>query len=127
MGQLRFGMLSFPTVPYDALARFWRDAEALGFDSAWLADELNLPGIADFEPWTLLGALAHATTRLRIGTLISSITYRHPAFLAAQVITVDHISHGRVELGLGAGESGNNYGSLGLQVAQRMVHLRYKE
>lgn len=114
MGQLRFGILSFPTAPYDALARIWRDAEALGFDSAWLADDLNLPGYADFEPWTLLGALAHETTRLRIGTMVSAITFRHPAFLAAQVITVDHISHGRVELGLGAGESDNNYGSLGL-------------
>jgi len=114
MGQLRFGMLSFPTAPYDALARTWRDAEALGFDSAWLADDLNLPGIADFEAWTILGALAHATTRLRIGTMVSAITHRHPAFLAAQVIAVDHISHGRVELGLGAGESGNNYASLGL-------------
>jgi alkanesulfonate monooxygenase SsuD/methylene tetrahydromethanopterin reductase-like flavin-dependent oxidoreductase (luciferase family) len=114
MGALTFGILSFPAAPYEDLARRWREVEALGFDSAWLADDLNSPGVTDFEAWTLLGELARETTRLRISTLVTTITFRHPAFLAAQVITLDHISHGRVELGLGAGESSNNYASIGL-------------
>jgi alkanesulfonate monooxygenase SsuD/methylene tetrahydromethanopterin reductase-like flavin-dependent oxidoreductase (luciferase family) len=114
VSQLRFGILSFPTAPYDTLARIWRDAEVLGFDSAWIVDDLNLPGYADFEPWALLGALARETSRLRIGTLVTAITFRHPAFLAAQAITLDHLSHGRVAVGLGSGGPPNNYGALGL-------------
>ncbi len=83
MAPLTFGILSFPIAPYAELVRIWRNVEALGFDSAWMADDLNLPGYADFEPWTLLGALARETTRLRIGTLVTTITFRHPALLAA--------------------------------------------
>jgi alkanesulfonate monooxygenase SsuD/methylene tetrahydromethanopterin reductase-like flavin-dependent oxidoreductase (luciferase family) len=111
---MHFGIISFPLAPYDALARVWRDVEELGFHSAWLADDLNIPRYSDFEVWTLLAALARETTHMRIGTMVSSITFRHPAFLAAQVITVDHISGGRAELGLGSGGSPNNYAILGL-------------
>jgi alkanesulfonate monooxygenase SsuD/methylene tetrahydromethanopterin reductase-like flavin-dependent oxidoreductase (luciferase family) len=114
MGTLSFGILSFPEVPYDELARRCREVEALGFDSMWLADDLNMPGYADFEVWTLLGALARETTRIRLGTLVTAVTFRHPAFLAAQAITVDHISQGRVEVGIGAGGPPNNYATLGL-------------
>jgi alkanesulfonate monooxygenase SsuD/methylene tetrahydromethanopterin reductase-like flavin-dependent oxidoreductase (luciferase family) len=115
MGTLSFGILSFPEVPYDELARRCREVEALGFDSVWLADDLNIPGYADFEVWTLLGALARETTRIRLGTLVTAVTFRHPAFLAAQAITVDHISQGRVEVGIGAGGPPNNYATLGLE------------
>ncbi len=115
MGQLRVGILSFPVAPYNELARRWREAEELGFDSAWLAEDLNLAGYSDFEPWSLLGALARETSRIRIGTLVTSITFRHPGFLAAQVITVDHIAQGRVEVGLGSGGPPNNYDTLGLE------------
>jgi len=114
MGTVRFGILSFPIRPYDQLAQRWRDVEALGLDSAWLADDLNLPGYADFEVWTLLGGLARETTRIRLGTLVTAISFRHPAFLAAQAITVDHISQGRVEVGIGSGGPPNNYAALGL-------------
>lgn len=115
MGSLTFGILSFPCAPYSELAQRWRDIEALGFDSAWLADDLNLAGYSDFEPWTLLGALARETTRLRVGTLVSAVTFRHPAFLTAQALTVDHISGGRVVVGIGAGGPPNNYATLGLE------------
>jgi alkanesulfonate monooxygenase SsuD/methylene tetrahydromethanopterin reductase-like flavin-dependent oxidoreductase (luciferase family) len=114
VSQLRFGILSFTTAPYDDLARLWRTVEALGFDSAWVDDDLNLPRMADFEAWALLGALARDTTRLQIGTLVTSITYRHPTLLAAQAITLDHLSHGRLQLGIGAGGMAGDYAVLGL-------------
>jgi len=116
VSQLRFGILSFTTAPYDTLAHLWQEVEALGFDSAWVDDDLNLPGMADFEAWALLGALARDTTRLRIGTLVTSITYRHPTLLAAQAITIDHLSGGRLQLGIGAGGMAGDYAVLGLDV-----------
>ncbi len=114
MAQMRFGIFSFGIAPYEDLARRWRSAEELGFDSAWVDDDLNMPEYADFEPWTLLGALSRETSRLLIGTLVSVVTFRHPSFLAAQVITLDHISGGRAELGLGSGGPPNAYGAYGL-------------
>src|SRR5918998_2586437 len=115
MGQLRFGILSFAKAPFDDLARHWRAAEALGFDSAWVDDDLLTPGYNDFEAWTLLGVLARETARLRIGTLVTEVTFRHPAFLASQALTVDHASGGRVELGIGSGGPPNAYGAFGLE------------
>jgi alkanesulfonate monooxygenase SsuD/methylene tetrahydromethanopterin reductase-like flavin-dependent oxidoreductase (luciferase family) len=110
---MRFGILSFATAPYGSLSRRFRQAEELGFASAWLDDDL-LTTYADFEPWTALAALARDTERLRLGTMVTSITFRHPSFLAAQVATLDHISHGRAELGIGAGGPPNPYGAFSL-------------
>ncbi len=87
----------------------------MGFTTAWLADDLLQSGFADFEAWTLLAALARETSRLRIGTLVSSVVHRHPALLAAQAITLDHVSDGRAEVGIGAGGPPNNYALLGLE------------
>ena len=108
---MHFGIFSFGRSPYDELAQRFRQAEALGFASAWVDDDLLTPGYAEFEPWTLLGALARDTTRIRLGTMVTAITFRHPSFLAAQVITLDHLSGGRAELGLGAGGPPNPYGA----------------
>ncbi len=105
---MRYGVLNFSHGPYERLAERWRTFEALGFDSAWIADDLNVPGYADFESWALLAALARETSRMRIGTLVSTVRLRHPTFLAAQVITVDHVSGGRAAIGIGAGEPEQN-------------------
>lgn len=105
---MRYGVLNFSVAPYERLAQRWRTFEELGFDSAWIADDLAVSGYADFESWALLAALAGETTRMRIGTLISTIRIRHPTFLAAQVITLDNITGGRAAVGIGAGEPEQN-------------------
>lgn len=86
-----------------------RRAEELGFDGFFTSDHYlkmgdhgsGLPGPLD--AWTTLAGLARDTQRLRLGTLVSPITFRHPAQLAIQVAQVDEMSSGRIELGLGAG------------------------
>jgi alkanesulfonate monooxygenase SsuD/methylene tetrahydromethanopterin reductase-like flavin-dependent oxidoreductase (luciferase family) len=113
MTSLRFGIMSFCSAPYEELLRRFQDAEALRFTSAWVNDDILTPRQADFEPWTLLAALARETTRLRLGTLVTVLPFRHPSLLAAQVVTVDSLSGGRAELGFGAGGPPNNYGAFG--------------
>jgi alkanesulfonate monooxygenase SsuD/methylene tetrahydromethanopterin reductase-like flavin-dependent oxidoreductase (luciferase family) len=111
---MRFGIFSFSRAPYGDLAERFRLAEELGFSSAWVNDDILVPHYSDFDPWTLLGALARDTTTLRLGTMVTAITFRHPSLLAAQVITLDHISGGRAELGLGAGGGEHPYGAFSL-------------
>jgi len=88
------------------LAEQWAWLERLGFDSLWLADHYVPPFKLDgpiFEPWTLLAGLALVTERVRCGVLVSCNTFRHPPLVAKEAVTIDHISGGRLEFGLGAG------------------------
>ncbi len=93
-------------------------AEEVGFDGAWVFDHFEpLYGDPDgpcLESWTLLGALAASTSRIRLGTLVSGMTYRHPSILATEAITVDHISGGRLEIGLGASWHEDEHAELGV-------------
>ena len=92
--------------PWPELAEQWAWLERIGFDSLWLADHYVPPFKLDgpiFEPWTLLAGLALATERVRLGVLVSCNTFRHPPLVAKEAVTVDHISGGRLEFGLGAG------------------------
>ena len=81
-------------------------AESAGFDGAWVFDHFTpLYGAANgpcMEGWTLLAGLAAVTSRIRLGVLVTGITYRHPSILATEAITVDQISNGRLEIGMGA-------------------------
>jgi alkanesulfonate monooxygenase SsuD/methylene tetrahydromethanopterin reductase-like flavin-dependent oxidoreductase (luciferase family) len=86
----------------------WIEADRGGFwDMVWLNDHLYPPKappeLPIMEAWSLFGGLAAVTERLRFGTMVSSNTFRHPVILAKQAATLDQMSNGRVEIGLGAG------------------------
>ncbi|MBX3092558.1 MAG: LLM class F420-dependent oxidoreductase [Cryobacterium sp.] len=93
---------------YDDLLTVAQTAERLGFDGFFRSDHYLVMGKGDGMPgpsdaWTSLAGLARETSRIRLGTLVSSVTYRSPGILAIQVAQVDAMSGGRAELGLGAG------------------------
>ena len=105
---LRFGVLHLPQRPMKQLIEDVRATEAYGFDNAWVADHMGEPYKRDvgwFESTTLLAALFNATETLRLGTLVGSMTLRNPSVLALQAMTLDHISNGRLEVGIGAAGS----------------------
>jgi alkanesulfonate monooxygenase SsuD/methylene tetrahydromethanopterin reductase-like flavin-dependent oxidoreductase (luciferase family) len=106
--KLRFIVAAMQEAPWPEMITRWQRVESMGLDGLMLADHfVNFaqPRAPWFEAWTLLAALATQTRSIRIG-LLSAIPWRNPAFLARQAMTVDHISNGRLYLGLGAGAPG---------------------
>lgn len=99
---------------YEDMLRVWQEADRIpSIEHAWLLDHLMpLSGNCDgpcLEGWTLLSAFAAETSRLRLGLTVSSNTYRHPAVLAKMAATVDIISGGRLDFGIGAGVGEGNH------------------
>lgn len=112
----------------------WREADGIElFESGWVFDhfypiksakrpEPDLTGPC-LEGWSLLAALAQATTRLRLGALVTGVHYRHPAVLANIVATTDIISGGRLEVGIGAGWNEQESGAYGIELGSMRERL----
>jgi alkanesulfonate monooxygenase SsuD/methylene tetrahydromethanopterin reductase-like flavin-dependent oxidoreductase (luciferase family) len=117
----RFGLfLGQANKPLSQIYDEFQMAEDLGFDHAWLVDHLvdtdGPPSHPIHEAWTLLAALAAGTSRIRLGVLVTSNTFRHPAVLLKSAVTVDHISGGRLILGLGTGWHVDEHRRYGLEL-----------
>jgi alkanesulfonate monooxygenase SsuD/methylene tetrahydromethanopterin reductase-like flavin-dependent oxidoreductase (luciferase family) len=116
---MRFGLdVAQQRMPWDEVVSRVQFAEELGFDGAWGFDHLQPmygegPGEV-FEGMTTLAALAGLTSRIRLGLLVTGVTYRYPSVFAAQALTVDHASHGRLELSLGAAWFDKEHHELGI-------------
>lgn len=116
---MRFSFWPNPSQSYTDVLELCQHAEATGWDGIWYADHF-MPNAEDTsapwpEAWTTLSAIGARTERVRIGTLVSGNTYRHPAVLAKMAATLDHITNGRVVLGLGSGWQENEHTQYGLE------------
>ena len=123
-------------VSFERVRDLWIRADELGFDAAFVGDHLvPLSGFGPFgsepsdpvlESWTALAALAASTRHVRIGTMVSSNTFRHPGLLAKMAATLDLISGGRLVVGLGAGYYEREHDAFGLELgapAERLERL----
>lgn len=131
MKKLKWGLQTSPQhVSYGELLQVWQRADALGYDSAWLFDHF-MPIFSDptgpcFEGWTLLTALAVQTQKLHAGLLVTSMIYRNPAVLAKIGATLDVVTGGRMEMGVGAGwfeQEARAYGMEFLSASERLKQL----
>src|SRR6202163_2715738 len=100
---LSFGVLTFQALRYQELLDDVLFAEKIGLESAWLADQAVPEELSILEAWTALSALAAGTQRIRLGTLVTNVAMRNAMLLARQALTVDHVSNGRLDVGIGAG------------------------
>ncbi len=111
MGKIKFGVfLPFyafktkdPAQIYSQLKNIVQECERLGYDSVWLDDHLMFGDTPILECWTTLSALAASTNKIRLGTMVTCSAHRNPALLAKTAATLDVISNGRLEFGIGAG------------------------
>jgi F420-dependent oxidoreductase-like protein len=124
---MRFGFWPNPRSNYEDTKTLAQHAEATGWDTLWLADHF-LPDedelIPVHESWITLAALARDVPRVRLGTMVTSNTYRHPAVLANMVTTLDNLSGGRVVLGLGSGWQQNEHEAYGIPYGTAGSRLR---
>ena len=127
---MRFSFWPGPGQSFEEVSTLATHIESTGWDGLWYADHF-MPNAPDTsapwpEAWTTLAALASITSKVRLGTLVTGNTYRHPAVLAKMAATVDHISKGRVVLGLGSGWQENEHRQYGLpfyNVRERLERL----
>jgi F420-dependent oxidoreductase-like protein len=120
-----------PVEAYETMTRVAQEAEALGFDSIWLFDHFHTVPTptqeVTFECWTSTAALARDTQRVHIGQMVTCNGYRNPTLLAKMASTVDTLSHGRLDFGIGAGWYEHEYLAYGYDypdAPERLRHLR---
>ncbi|HEX7133557.1 MAG TPA: LLM class flavin-dependent oxidoreductase, partial [Iamia sp.] len=129
---MRFSHWISTAHPWDEVLDRGRHAEATGWDGLYVADHFmtNKEGPSDspmHECFSLLAALAATVPRVRLGSLVAGNTYRHPAVLAKQAVTIDHISGGRMVLGLGAGWQVNEHEAYGIPLGSTKERLAWFE
>lgn len=125
---LRIGIKLSQDAPIGTYKSIWKIADEARFDHCWAMDHLaSIGGIGEdrpiFDGWELLAAMAAATTHVRIGLLVTGITYRNPALLAKIATTVDHLSDGRLEFGIGAAWAANEHEMYGISGLDHRVGL----
>jgi probable F420-dependent oxidoreductase len=116
---LRFGLKFAQQVhPIDVHVEVWRIGDEAGFDHIWPFDHLLAlgpdPAAPIFDGWTVLGAMAVITKRARMGLNVTGNLYRHPGLMAKIAVTVDHLSNGRLEFGIGTGWNEPEFTQFGL-------------
>lgn len=116
---MRISFWPTPSLPFQETLALGQHVAATGWDGMWLADHF-MPNATDTstpwpEAWTTLAALAPQVPGIRLGTLVTGNTYRHPAVLAKMAATVDHISGGRLVLGIGSGWQENEHQQYGIE------------
>ncbi|MEE8244247.1 MAG: LLM class F420-dependent oxidoreductase [Pseudomonadales bacterium] len=115
---MKFSFWPNPAQKYEEVLELAKHVEQTGWDGFWYADHF-MPNAPDTstpwpEAWTTLTAVGATVPRIRVGTLVSGNTYRHPAVLAKMVATLDHITGGRAVLGLGSGWQENEHDHYGI-------------
>ncbi|PFG43166.1 F420-dependent oxidoreductase-like protein [Isoptericola jiangsuensis] len=117
---LRFGLKLAQDAPVESFREVWRTADEAGFDHVWVMDHIAAlgddPTRPIFDAWAMQAAMAVDTTRVRIGCMVSGNSYRHPGMLAKLATTVDHLSGGRLEFGIGAGWNEREHAMYGLDL-----------
>lgn len=98
---------------FSQLKKIVQECEQLGYESVWLDDHLMMEKTPILECWTTLSALSVVTNRIKLGTMVTCNSFRNPALLAKMAATLDNISDGRLELGIGAGVQKNEHEAYG--------------
>jgi F420-dependent oxidoreductase-like protein len=118
-----------PVEAYETMTHIAQTADETGFSSVWLVDHFHtIPQPSQevtFEAWTTTAALARDTKRVRVGQMVTCNGYRHPALLAKMASTVDVLSHGRLNFGIGAGWYEHEYRAYGYEYPDAPTRLRY--
>ncbi len=114
---------------YETMTRVAQTADEVGFTSAWLVDHFHtIPHPSQevtFECWISTAALARDTSNIRIGQMVTCNSYRHPALLAKMASTIDVLSHGRLNFGIGAGWYEHEYRAYGYEYPDAPARLRH--
>ena len=131
LGKLKFGIfLPFyafqaksPAEYFEILKNIVLESEGLGYDAVWLDDHLMYNNWTILEPWIALSALSQISSRIRLGTMVTCSAHRNPALLAKTAATLDILSNGRLEFGIGAGTQEQEHAAYGFGFPKPSVRI----